>query len=191
MIRKYILPCAVVILLINELAWSNFTYPPKYRMRSSTSTQDMQGAFISNETFPVELFSVVIEALLFAIILNYLGFDPQKIFCIWLPITFVTIMLLDMFILSSAFIFKWRSTVEIIRETNWFGTWAITIGIGEFLVILYEALALRIISLSTFFYRTRSVPLKPRHALILSATVNLGLLLIGLLIYYFYDYTKN
>ena len=187
MIRKYILPCAVVILLINELAWSNFTYPPKYW----PSRQNTQTFYSSTETFPVDLFSVVIEAFLFAVILHYLGFDSQKIFCVWLPVTFVTIMLLDKFILSSALIFKWENIDETIRETKWFGTWAITICIGEFLVIVYEALALRVLSLSSFFYRNRSGPLKPRHALILSATVNLGLLLIGLLIYYFYDYKIN
>lgn len=106
-----------------------------------------------------------LESILVAIILHRLGFKPLWIFFFWLPITWVTFILLVKFI-------------AIIKNAPF----VLTVVTGELCVILLEALALYLISLSPFFYRSRSSPLECLQALKLSTIVNLASLSMGFLL---------
>ena len=145
-IKRTILISIAIILSATTSAWANpVVYgPPPYITESLI---------------------LVSESLLLAIILHRLGFKPLRIFFLWLPITWITFILIVKFI---AFI----KNVPLI----------LTVVTGELCVIFLEALALYLISLSSFFYRSRSSPLESLQAIKLSTIVNLASLLMGFLL---------
>jgi len=145
-IKRTILISTAIILSASTPAWANpVVYgPPPYITESLI---------------------LGLESLLVTIILYRLGFKPLWIFFLWLPITYITFILLVKFI---AFI----KNVPLI----------LTVVTGELCVILLEALALYLISLIPFFYRSRSTPLASLQVIKLSTIVNLASLLMGLLL---------
>jgi hypothetical protein len=145
-IKRTILISTAIILSASNSAWANpVVYgPPPYITESLI---------------------LGLESLLVAIILYRLGFKPLWTFFSWLPITWITFILLVKFI---AFIKN--------------APFILTVATGELCVILLEALALYLISLSSFFYRSRSNPLEPLQAIKLSTIVNIASLLMGFLL---------
>lgn len=180
--KKYILLCTIIVLLVACIAEANAIRPLKFWSRNSSLMKP-----IPIGIYPQELCAIVFEALIISLILYYLDFNPLRMFCVWLPITFFTFLLLLVFIGYLAFFFGWTNINEVGKLRLWNIQWLIIVFIGEYLVILYEALALRWLSLSSFFSQYRSSPLEPWKAFAISVLVNIASFFVGFSFFYVYQ----
>jgi hypothetical protein len=139
---------------------------------------------------PAQWSALGFEALLLAIILSLLGFHSVRVFCVWVPLTFVTFCLFTI-MLTLLFevvgIFGRTQFLEELPDYMLVTGFILAIVIGEVIIVFLEAWAMRAIFNRRFFRRRDNANLSLKRATGLSVLINVSSFLMGFVFLYLYD----
>jgi hypothetical protein len=130
------------------------------------------------------------EAFLLAVILSFLGFYMVRVFCVWLPLNFVTLYLLAIILLISWDISEMLGRISFFEELpDYMETigFILNVAICEIIIVFLEAWAMRTIFNRRIFKQNAYTKISFKKAIGLSVLINFISFVMGFVFLRFYQ----